>query len=185
MPGMSLRDLNRKLSIISRIVIHPKYRSIGLGAYLIRETLERVGTPYIEMVAVMAKYNPFAERAGMRRVCLHEAPKQAVNVSDVLRNLGFDLQLLTSERYVRSKLVGLEPSQMVTLRGSFTKNDHPRFRRTLHAQSRKAYGTTQAYREGIEKADLEHLASLIKVTGILLQTKAYLFWSRDPTPSCA
>src|SRR3990170_934900 len=62
LPGRhSMKELNLELSTISRIVIHPKYRSIGLGAKLIRETLPRVGTPCIEMIAVMAKYNPFAE----------------------------------------------------------------------------------------------------------------------------
>src|SRR3989337_1844994 len=60
LPGrLSMKGLNLGLSTISRIVIHPKYRSIGLGAKLIRETLPRVGTPCVEMIAVMAKYNPF------------------------------------------------------------------------------------------------------------------------------
>jgi GNAT superfamily N-acetyltransferase len=33
----------QKLSIINRVVIHPKYRTIGLGAKLIRETLPLAG----------------------------------------------------------------------------------------------------------------------------------------------
>jgi hypothetical protein len=43
------------------------------------------------------------------------------------------------------------------------------------------YGTTKMYREGIESADLERLAKLIRIVGILLQTKVYLFWQRDQT----
>src|SRR5271157_775556 len=39
LPSMSMKELNTKLSTINRVVIHPKYRSIGLGAKLIRETL--------------------------------------------------------------------------------------------------------------------------------------------------
>jgi len=35
---------------------------------LVRETLAKAGTPYVEMPAVMAKYNPFAEKAGMRKI---------------------------------------------------------------------------------------------------------------------
>ena len=58
-----------------RVVLHSKYRSIGLGVKLIRETLPLVGTPYVEMIAVMAKYNPFAEKAGMRKVAVQE-PQQ-------------------------------------------------------------------------------------------------------------
>jgi len=61
---MAMRELNEKLTIINRVVVHPKYRSMGLGAKLIRDTLPLTGTPYVEMVAVMAKYNPFGEKAG-------------------------------------------------------------------------------------------------------------------------
>jgi ABC-type ATPase with predicted acetyltransferase domain len=65
---MSMQELNEKLSIINRVVIHPKYRTIGLGAKIIRETLALAGTPYVEMVAVMVKREPFAERAGPQEV---------------------------------------------------------------------------------------------------------------------
>jgi len=48
--NITMQELNQKLSIINRVVIHPKYRTIGLGAKLIRETLPLAGTPYVEMV---------------------------------------------------------------------------------------------------------------------------------------
>jgi ABC-type ATPase with predicted acetyltransferase domain len=35
LPHMSMQELNEKLSIINRVVIHPKYRTIGLGAKII------------------------------------------------------------------------------------------------------------------------------------------------------
>ena len=41
----NIHQLNEEISIISRVVIHPKYRSIGLGAKLIAETLSQAGTP--------------------------------------------------------------------------------------------------------------------------------------------
>ena len=68
LPRITIQEMNKQLSIISRVVIHPKYRTVGLGAKLIRETLPLVGTPYVEMIAVMAKYNPFAEKAGMQKI---------------------------------------------------------------------------------------------------------------------
>jgi hypothetical protein len=43
-------------------------KSLGLGASLIRETLGLCGTDFVELIAVMAKYNPFAEKAGMKRI---------------------------------------------------------------------------------------------------------------------
>jgi len=179
LPNMPLKELNQKLSIISRIVIHPKYRTIGLGAHLIRETLPRAGTPYIEMVAVMAKYNPFAERAGMRNVSVQQPPEEAVQLSKVLVGLGFDLQFLNSERYVRGKLEGFEPAQMRTLKEGFVKHDHLRFRKEIATLRHAPYGNTALYKEGIETADLDRLVKLVKIVGVLLQTKVYLFWSRQ------
>jgi ABC-type ATPase with predicted acetyltransferase domain len=64
LPKMTIQELNKQLSIINRIVIHPKYRTIDLGEKLIRDTLPQAGTPYVEMVAVMANYSPFAEKQG-------------------------------------------------------------------------------------------------------------------------
>ncbi len=179
LPKMSLAELNQNVSMISRIVIHPKYRSIGLGAYLIRESLPLVGTSYVEMVAVMAKYNPFAEKAGMRKVSIQEPPQKAVQFSSVLSELGFDLQLLSSERYVRSKLQGLNPSQMSVLKEALVKCDHPRLRKEIATLRHVPYGTTSAYREGVENADLTRLVKLVKIIGVLLQTKVYLFWERS------
>jgi GNAT superfamily N-acetyltransferase len=179
LPRMPIKELNKKLSIISRVVIHPKYRSIGLGAKLIRETLPQVGTPYVEMVAVMAKYNPFAEKAGMRNVITKDPPKEALGMAEVLKDFGFDLQLLSSERYVRSKLEALSVEQVAALRRAFIENDHQRFRKEFAALRHVPYGTSKAYREGIEAADLEKIAKLIRIVGVLLQTKVYLFWSRN------
>lgn len=68
LPKMSMKELKGKLSTISRVVVHPKYRTVGLGTKLVKETLGLVGTEYVEMSAVMAKYNPFAEKAGMKRM---------------------------------------------------------------------------------------------------------------------
>jgi hypothetical protein len=61
---------------------------------------------------------------------------------------------------------------------AFIKNNHLRFRREIAANRHMPYGTTKAYREGIENADLEKLAKLVKIVGVLLQTKVYLFWNQ-------
>jgi ABC-type ATPase with predicted acetyltransferase domain len=85
LPKMDMHELNSKLSTINRVVIHPKYRTIGLGAKLIRETLPLAGTPYVELVAVMAKYSPFAEKAGMAKVAVQEPSKDVLRVAAELR----------------------------------------------------------------------------------------------------
>jgi ABC-type ATPase with predicted acetyltransferase domain len=98
LPKMTIQELNKKLSIISRVVVHPKYRSIGLGAKLVRETLARAGTPYVEMVAVMAKYNPFAEKAGMKKIAVQQPTQKVLRISEVLSSLGFDPQFFKQHK---------------------------------------------------------------------------------------
>jgi ABC-type ATPase with predicted acetyltransferase domain len=174
LPKMSMKELNDKLSIISRVVVHPKYRTIGLGVKLVRETLAKAGTPYVEMPAVMAKYNPFAEKGGMRKIAEQPPPKEALNVAEILQQLGFNIQLLGSEKYVLNKLQTLSDESLEKLREAFIKHCHVRFMKYFFPHL--LFGHKKVYVEEIKKVSLERLARLIKVCGFLLQTKVYLFW---------
>jgi ABC-type ATPase with predicted acetyltransferase domain len=176
---MSIQEMNQKLCIINRIVIHPKYRTVGLGAKLIRETLPVVGTPYVELIAVMAKYSPFAEKAGMRKIAEQQSVKSISSVSKVLLELGFDLQLLGSERYVKGKLEGLSPEYVTMLKDVFIKNKHTRFKKEFAVSRHQPFGKTADYQESVRKADTSKMAKIIKIVGVLLQTKVYLFWRKN------
>jgi ABC-type ATPase with predicted acetyltransferase domain len=176
---MSIQEMNKQLSIINRVVIHPKYRTVGLGAKLIRETLPLVGTPCVEMIAVMAKYSPFAEKAGMQKIAQQQSVESVSAVSRVLMELGFDIQLLGSERYVNGKLGTLSPKQVRKLKEAFVKNKHPRFKKEFTASRHQPFGKTSDYQESVRKADASKMAKLIKMVGILLQTKVYLFWRKN------
>jgi ABC-type lipoprotein export system ATPase subunit/GNAT superfamily N-acetyltransferase len=177
LPKMTMRELNEKLSIISRVVVHPKYRTIGLGAKLVRETLPLVGTPYVEMPAVMAKYNPFAEKAGMQKIAEQPPPKEALAIAETLRKLGFNIHLLASEKYVLNKLKSLNEKEIQTIEETFIKNCHARFMKYFFCHM--PFGRKEAYAKAVIKATLERLAHLIKVCSFLLQTKVYLFWSNS------
>ena len=174
LPSMNMKELNEKLSAISRVVIHPKYRTIGLGVKLVRETLPLAGTPYIEMSAVMAKYNPFAEKAGMKKVALQPPSLEVRKVAGVLEELGFDCQLLSSGKYVAAKLAALSNSDLARLKQAFMQHKHPRFLKVFSFNM--PYGTGDAYRKAVQQADPSQLAHLVKICGFLMQTKAYLFW---------
>jgi ABC-type lipoprotein export system ATPase subunit len=176
LPKMSMKELNEKLSIISRVVVHPKYRTIGLGVKLVRETLAKAGTPCVEMPAVMAKYNPFAEKAGMRKIAEQPPPKEALKIAETLRQLGFDIQLLGSEKYVLNKLQTLSDEDSEKVREAFIKHCHTRFMKYFFPHL--LFGHKKVYVEEMKKASLERLAHLIKVCGFLMQTKVYLFWSK-------
>jgi hypothetical protein len=134
------------------------------------------------MVAVMAKYNPFAEKAGLSRVAEQKPLDSVLRIAAFLSMLGFDLPLLSSERYVLEKLNRLSPAEVQQLKELFAKNKHPRFKKEFAASRHQPFGKTSDYIKGIENAGSEKLARLIKIVGMLLQTKVYLFWqSRDRT----
>jgi len=174
LPKMSMKELNAKLSAISRVVVHPKYRTIGLGTKLIKDTLPLAGTEYVEMSAVVAKYNPFAEKAGMKRIIEQQPPKEAKNIVRVLEGLGFNAQLLGSSIYVVSKLQILAEMDVLRIREAFAKYRHTRFMKSFSYHL--PFGTRDAYIKGIMATDLDKLADLIRICGFLMQTKTYLFW---------
>jgi ABC-type lipoprotein export system ATPase subunit/GNAT superfamily N-acetyltransferase len=177
LPRMSMRELNEKLSIISRVVVHPKYRTIGLGHKLIRETLEHAGTPYVETVAVMAKYNPFFEKAGIRKIAESQPVKEALKVADLLKAFGFNITFLRSQKYVLNRLSELNSHELSMLKTVFSENRHPRFMKEFSFHD--PYGMSRLYVGAVESADSRKLSKLIGICSLLLQTKFYLFWRKE------
>jgi ABC-type ATPase with predicted acetyltransferase domain len=176
LPRMTMQEINAKLSIINRIVIHPKYRTIGLGEKIIRETLPLAGTPYVELIAVMAKYSPFAEKAGMKKVAQQCSVEGVKKITQTLAKLGFDFQLIGSERYVESKLESLNEGQIRKVKTAFMASSHPRFKKEVASSRHEPYGKTSDYKTFIQNAVNYGLAKLIKIFAMLSQTKVYLFW---------
>jgi len=63
--GAAARLLNREVRCISRVVVHPQWRGLGLAVRLVRWALDTATTPYTEALAAMGRVHPFFERAGM------------------------------------------------------------------------------------------------------------------------
>ena len=178
LPKMPYKELCRVLSTISRVVVHPKYRTIGLGAKLVRETLPLAGTPYVEMIAVMAKYNPFAEKAGMIKVAESRPDPKLIRAAEALTALGFNLHFLGSRRYIRSKLGSLSPEGLEKVKKALSVGvTHPKLIKKLVRKGIIFGYGKEAFAHLIE-ADIDELVELISTLQVLLQTKAYLFWSR-------
>ncbi len=59
--------VNANLRTISRVIVHPQFRGIGLASTLVRRCLAESPTRYVEAVAVMARGHPFFVSAGMTR----------------------------------------------------------------------------------------------------------------------
>lgn len=65
---LTSRSLNQQLVTLSRVVLHPKYRGVGLASHFVRRCCELSGWPWVEALAEMGRINPFFERAGFVRV---------------------------------------------------------------------------------------------------------------------
>jgi GNAT superfamily N-acetyltransferase len=66
--GRRARFANTNLRTISRIIVHPQFRGIGLASALIRRMCAECPTRYTEALAVMARAHPLFETAGMKRI---------------------------------------------------------------------------------------------------------------------
>ena len=62
--------LNRHLRTISRVIVHPQFRGIGLASAVVRFLLSQSPTRYTEAISRLATHHPLFAKAGMRCLCL-------------------------------------------------------------------------------------------------------------------
>jgi GNAT superfamily N-acetyltransferase len=58
---------NRDVRTISRVVVHPQFRGVGLASRLVRVICDQCPTRWVEAYAVMGRVHPFFEKGGMTR----------------------------------------------------------------------------------------------------------------------
>lgn len=63
-----LRYANRHVRTISRVIVHPQFRSLGLSSLLVRCICRHCDTRYVDAMAAMGRAHPLFARGGMRRV---------------------------------------------------------------------------------------------------------------------
>ncbi|MBC7783094.1 MAG: GNAT family N-acetyltransferase [Burkholderiales bacterium] len=66
--GERIAWANANVRTISRVIVHPQFRSIGLARVLIKQLIDSATTRYVEASARMGRAHPLFERAGMHRV---------------------------------------------------------------------------------------------------------------------
>jgi hypothetical protein len=123
----------------------------------VRETLPLAGAPYVEVVAVTARYNPFFEWAGMRKVAEQPPPKEAMKIAEHLSSLGFNVRLLCSGKYMLRKLHSLSREQIDAVKEAFIKYGHPRFMKSF--SGKMPFGSKEAYAEEVRGAPGKACAS--------------------------
>jgi len=173
---LTIQEVNRDLTCIARVVVHPKYRTIGLGVKLVRETLPLAGKPYVETTAVMARYNPFFERAGMKKIAESKPNAKVIEAVEKLRRLGLNPVFLGSTRYSLERMRE-DPTVAEQVRDvfKFVSKAGGVYRKRI-AGVRQAYLTHEEFLDRVDKAGLEKLAKMLRILSFLTQTKVYLIW---------
>jgi len=174
---LSLQEVNRDLTLISRVIVHPKYRTIGLGVKLVRETLPLAGKPYVETVAVMARYNPFFEHAGLTKIAESKPDPRILEAVERLRALGFNPIFLSSEKSNLEKPRKMSEVEVEQVRNIFkgVSRSSGVYRKRIMSVH-EAYLTHEQFCQRVDKASLEKLAKMLSILGFLTQTKVYLLW---------
>lgn len=65
--GGQIRWANANLRTISRVIVHPQFRGLGLAVCIVRALCGACPTRYVEATAAMGAAHPLFERAGMTR----------------------------------------------------------------------------------------------------------------------
>lgn len=108
--------INRDIRCISRVIIEPRFRGLGLASRLVKETMERMDVAIIEAMAVMGEVNPFFERAGMTAF-RGGRPGRCVQMIEALNMVGIDEMDLIDGEKVQGKIEGLPSKEADFIEG--------------------------------------------------------------------
>jgi len=103
--GLSL--VNKNVRCISRVIIEPRFRGIGLANWLVRETMAEMGVAVVEAIAEMGMVNPFFEKAGMRGYT-GKRQKRCEQMLEAFSMVGIEKEELSDTANVQRKLERLE-----------------------------------------------------------------------------
>jgi len=108
--------INKNIRCISRVIIEPRFRGLGLASRLVRETMPEMGVPIVEAMAVMGLVNPFFEKAGMRAFTA-KIPARCVQLVEAFSTVGIEKEELINPQKVEGKLdrLGRDEAEFVEL----------------------------------------------------------------------
>lgn len=102
--------LNATLRCISRVIVDPRARGLGIGTALVRAYLRNPLTPRTEAVAAMGAVCGFFAAAGMREVILPPAPRDRALRAALRAARIAPWELLDPARITRRRARALEPA---------------------------------------------------------------------------
>ncbi len=105
----TMQSVNANFRCISRVIIDPRYRGLGLARLLVAETMKLMPTPYVEALAVMGRVNPFFEKAGMNKYTAESLPRVR-NMTRTFENVGIAASDFIEPAIVQKKMQSLSPA---------------------------------------------------------------------------
>ncbi len=151
---LQLQLLNKHVRCISRVIIEPRYRGLGLAAWLVRETMPLLDVSIIESLAVMGLVNPFFVKAGLKVHC-GKPLERVERLIEAFGITGIEDEIFIEPGKVQQKLDGLSGAEAEFVEGQI--------RRFLDA-----YGKRKSMRPGIERTRY--------VLSRLAERPAYYIW---------
>jgi hypothetical protein len=95
--------LNKNVRRISRLIIEPRFRGLGLAAKLVRKTMPLLNIPIVEASGIMGMVNPFLERAGMTAYSAQQKTS-SIRLKEALNIIGIEECLLIDPVQVHQKI---------------------------------------------------------------------------------
>lgn len=95
--------LNKHVRCITRLIIEPRFRGLGLARLLVRQTMPRLKVPIVEAMAVTDTVSPFFVRAGMKPYRA-ETPTRAVRLIEALSAVGIEETQLVDPTRVQFRI---------------------------------------------------------------------------------
>ncbi len=130
--------LNREVRVISRVIVDPRYRGLGLAVRLVRHALAQSETVYTEAIAAMGRINPFFARAGMTT---YRRPMRAeqVRLRTVLEELDIPPTTVAKAGLFRARMNSLSPPNLDWLRFEIRHFAGVSLRLTAHKRDRLTF----------------------------------------------
>jgi GNAT superfamily N-acetyltransferase len=142
--GVSL--LNRHVRCISRVIVDPRWRGLGLASWLVAQTKTLLNVAMIESMALMGHFHPFLEKAGFRRFNPPQNPKTEKLITT--------MELLNIKRDI-----WYDPKKVQAKIAALSKKDTQLLDRRINAFLGR-FGRRRYQSPGLERTAfiLEHLA---------------------------
>jgi predicted GNAT family N-acyltransferase len=122
--------INKNFRCITRVIIEPRFRGLGLGSKLVRETLAKADVPIVEALAVMGSVNSFFEKAGMTSYTASQS-RRCVQMTEAFGVVG-----IKDDEFINTEAVNKKLNKLTGKPKAFIENQ---IRRFLQGFNKKRY----------------------------------------------